>query len=201
MLVNLLFHVIGLVYLYSQSFFRCHEWDATALAVSDWWLLGDAFEMEVVVLIATWQYVGSGAVFGLSRGGWRNKYLILNLIGLAIILSILTLAPPNPLSCLIRINCGSSSILQRDFGFTPWFKIDDYSSPIGHNVMPLYFRLGLWAICLCNMIVTWTIEQKILRGRIGRYIVDWWKSNQEKKKDITTMYEHPDNKKVIKFQL
>ena len=66
----------------------------------------------------------------------------------------MTLADPNPYSCIFRINCGTASVLE-ELGYPkPYWNIPEYNSPIGHNVLPEYFRWQLCGYILANCAAT-----------------------------------------------
>jgi cation-transporting ATPase 13A3/4/5 len=106
------------------------------------------------------QFFNSGAVvnFGsqFRQSWWRNYVLVFIWACFFVSTSYLTLADPNPYSCIFRINCGSPSTLV-ELGYPePTWYIEPYNSPLGHNVLPVWFRWQLWGYilgnCACNII-------------------------------------------------
>lgn len=76
--------------------------------------------------------------------------------------SFLILADPNPYSCIFRINCGTASKLV-ELGYpNPWWHIEPYNTPVGHNVLPKWFRWELWGFVLGNSLANIIYERVIL---------------------------------------
>lgn len=149
-----------MVWLFQQDWFVCNEFDSSAIDSAQWWLLGDNYEVEVISLVVMFQFFNSGAVvnFGsqFRQSWWRNYVLVFIWVCFFVSTSYLTLADPNPYSCIFRINCGSASTLV-ELGYPePTWYIEPYNSPLGHNVLPVWFRWQLWGYilgnCACNII-------------------------------------------------
>lgn len=175
-LVNLAFLSGAIGLLFSQSFFKCNEFDGAAVDSAKWWLMGDNFEAEVIGLVCLAQFINAAGVFNFGflfrASWWRNFPLVFIYFGSLIFVGFLLLANPNPLGCIFRINCGSSLALTDILHYpSPNFSITDYNNPIGHNVMPLHFRLKLFALITANCLVNLAIEYfLILHGSIPAFV-------------------------------
>ncbi|KAJ2809548.1 hypothetical protein H4R20_000050 [Coemansia guatemalensis] len=174
--ISFLYGIMGL--LFRQSWFRCHEFDSRDIDTVRWWLLGDNYEAEIISLVCLFQFVNGAAVYNFGyrfRRSWYTNYLLVVLYcGFMAAISVLVLADPNRFGCLFRINCGNTDVL-RDLGYSAGsIHIDDYNSPIGHNVLPHRFRWTLWALCVTNVIVCLAYEKLVVLGPIGRWVRRWW---------------------------
>ncbi|KAJ2838531.1 hypothetical protein J3B01_001349 [Coemansia erecta] len=153
--INFAFLAGAFGWLYRQQWFRCNEFDASAMDISKWWLLADSYEAEVISIVCLFQFVNNAMVvnFGyLFRRRWYRNYALIFLWAVYVsIISIVLLARTNWLNCRFRINCGSKSILADSFDIHPSFDIEDYSTPLGHNIIPNDGRYELWGICIGNM--------------------------------------------------
>ncbi|RCH94500.1 hypothetical protein CU098_004274, partial [Rhizopus stolonifer] len=156
--INFWFIVCSVVWLFQQDWFICSEFDSSSINSAQWWLLGDNYEDAVISLVIIFQFFNSGAIvnFGsqFRQSWWRNYALVFVWSCFFVSTSYMTLADPNPYSCIFRINCGTASVLE-ELGYPkPNWYIPDYNSPIGHNVMPKWFRWQLWGYCLANCAAT-----------------------------------------------
>ncbi|CAO3648772.1 unnamed protein product [Cunninghamella blakesleeana] len=190
--INFWFLVTSVVWLFQQDWFICNQFDSSSIDASRWWLLGDNYEAEVISLVIIAQFfhngflVNFGSVF--RQQWWRNYILVFIWCCFFVHMSYLVLADPNPYSCIFRINCGTPSVLVNDLHYPePWWYIDPYNAPLGHNVLPKDFRWKLWGFILGNMVATVVWERFIVLG-IGRA----WA--------IKRSQRHP-NPKRIKFKL
>lgn len=79
--INVWFIIGAFIWLYSRDdFFRCNEWDARAVDISKWWLLGDNFESDIVTFLALFQFVNSALVFNygyIFRTTWYRNYFLM----------------------------------------------------------------------------------------------------------------------------
>lgn len=152
--INFWFLICSVVWLFQQDWFICNEFDSTAIDTAKWWLIGDNYEAEMITLVVIFQFFNNGAIvnFGSQyrRSWWRNYILVFIWACFFTSTSYLILADPNPYSCIFRINCGTASKLV-ELGYPqPYWDIPDYNSPVGHNVLPKYFRWQLWGYVLAN---------------------------------------------------
>jgi cation-transporting ATPase 13A3/4/5 len=120
-------------------------------------LLGDNFEAEIIALVVLFQFFNSAAIvnFGSAfrQSWWRNYTLVLFYCCFFVHVSFLILADPNPYSCIFRINCGTNTTLV-ELGYPmPYWEIQPYNSPVGHNVLPKWFRWQLWVFVLANCLI------------------------------------------------
>ncbi|KAI8871686.1 hypothetical protein GQ42DRAFT_161851 [Ramicandelaber brevisporus] len=176
--INFWFFVGALFYLYQQEWFRCHEFDSSTADPAKWWLLGDSYEAELIGIVCLFQFIHAAAVFNFGskfRGSWwRNYLLVILYTGMMAIVSIFTLADPNAFSCWFRVNCGSADVLVQLGYPRPTWTIQDYNTPLGHNVMPQSFRWKLWGYCvsMCALTILW--EYLVVIGPVGKAISRWW---------------------------
>ncbi|KAJ3014733.1 UNVERIFIED_CONTAM: hypothetical protein HDU68_000163, partial [Siphonaria sp. JEL0065] len=158
-LINVIFGIIAMVMLFGErstngNWFKCREFDGKYYDIRRWWELADNFEGEVTGILIVFQIVHAAAVFNMGRvyrsGFWKN-WVFLAVYGIIVaLLSFLTLADPNPVSCLFHINCGTSQALERlntqtgtSYGTSFLGVPSVYYSFWGHNVMPMQFRVRL----------------------------------------------------------
>lgn len=156
------------------DWFRCNEFDSNASDLSKWWLLADNYEAEILTIVGMFMFINNAAVFSFGykfrRAIFRN-YPMLFLWALYIaIVSYWTLADPNRFGCLFRINCGTPQVLE-DLGYpVPPTYIEQYNSPLGHNIMPWDFRWRLWGLCVGNMATTLIYERFVVLGPVHTYL-------------------------------
>ncbi|ORX58219.1 hypothetical protein DM01DRAFT_1319021 [Hesseltinella vesiculosa] len=169
--INFWFIVTSVVWLFQQDWFICNQFDSSAVNSAQWWLIGDNYEAEILSLVIMAQFFHNGFLvnFGsVHRRSWYRNYLLVFIWCCFFIhVSYLTLADPNPYSCIYRINCGSADVLE-SLGYpAPWWGIEPYNSPLGHNVLPKSFRWKLWLFIVGNLIATTVWERVIVLG-LGR---------------------------------
>lgn len=195
-LINLGFLSGAIGLLFRQSFFKCNEFDGAAVDSAKWWLMGDNYEAEVIALVCLAQFINAAGVYNfgfLFRASWWRNFPLVFIYACALsFVGFLLLADPNPLGCIFRINCGSSFALTAIPYPLPNFLIDDYSNPIGHNVMPLDFLYKLFGLIAANCLVNLAIEYfLILHGPIPAIIKRLTMSSPKNKlpKDSPAMLE------------
>ncbi|RKP14077.1 hypothetical protein BJ684DRAFT_19487 [Piptocephalis cylindrospora] len=174
--LNFAFLSGGFGILYRQSWFRCREFDASAVDTARWWLLGDSYEAEVIAIICLFQFINAAATFNFGhryrRAWWRNWTLVLYWASLMTLVSWMCLADPNRVGCFFRLNCGTASVLTNELGYPqPNWSISSYNSPLGHNVMPTSFRWLLWAWCMLNAILAILWERMVIVGPVRQWII------------------------------
>ncbi|KAJ3217373.1 hypothetical protein HDU67_008075 [Dinochytrium kinnereticum] len=161
--INILFLIFGVVMLFNQEWYRCNEFDGRKADVRRWWELGDNFEGAVTGIIGTFQIIHAAAVYNIGhtyrRGFFRNWIFILVWLAIVFILSFITLADPNPMSCLFHVNCGTPEALEalnRERGTSYATRFlgvpDNYHSFAGHNVMPMAFRWQVLVLSFANLV-------------------------------------------------
>ncbi|ORZ26131.1 hypothetical protein BCR42DRAFT_364782 [Absidia repens] len=174
--INWLFLIGAFTLLYQQSWFRCNEFDANAVDVSKWWLLADNYEGEVLALVCVFQFINNAAVQNWGYKFRQSFYRNYTLVGLWLlyfaVASYWLLADPNVMGCLFRFNCGTPEVLaQQGYAAVPsWVMIEDYNTPLGHNVMPVAFRWKLWAIIVGNLMTSLMWERLVVLGPVHAYL-------------------------------
>ncbi|KAI8099031.1 uncharacterized protein BX664DRAFT_320215 [Halteromyces radiatus] len=184
--INFWFIVSSVIWLFQQDWFICNEFDSSSIDASRWWLLGDNYESEIIALVVMAQFFHNGALvnFGsvFRRSWWRNYTLVFIWCCFFVHISYLVLADPNPYSCIFRINCGTASVLE-ELGYPkPWWSIDPYNAPLGHNVLPTYFRWQLWGFILANMVATVIWERLIVLGLARNWAIKRAQAHPNKKR-------------------
>ncbi|KAJ3321500.1 hypothetical protein HDU76_014084, partial [Blyttiomyces sp. JEL0837] len=182
--INTIFLIIALVLLFGNNkaggFFNCAEFDWRVADIRKWWELADNFEGEVTGLLGTFQIIHGAAVFNIGStyraGFFRNPVFIAIYVSIIALLSIITLADPNPISCLFHVNCGTPEALAKLNELTGTsYKTDFigipsvYHSFVGHNVMPMEFRVKLWVLAMINLVVLVAWEWGVVL-KFGRMI-------------------------------
>jgi cation-transporting ATPase 13A3/4/5 len=173
-LINWCFLAGSIVMLFKQDWFRCNEFDSSAVDLSKWWLLADNYEGEVLALVCLFQFINNAAVYNFGykfrKSFWRNYTLVfLWLLYLAIV-SYWTLADPNRFGCMFRFNCGTKSVLEQIGYAPPPVSVEDYNTPLGHNVMPSWYRWRLWGLCMGNCAATLLYEKLVVIGPVHTYL-------------------------------
>ncbi|KAF7725950.1 hypothetical protein EC973_009187 [Apophysomyces ossiformis] len=174
--INWLFLSGAFVMLFKQAWYRCNEFDSSAVDISKWWLLADNYEGEVIAIVCLFQFINNAAVFNFGykfRQSFYKNYILvfLWLLYLAIV-SYWTLADPNRFGCLFRFNCGTPSVLKQLHYEVPDVYIEPYNTPLGHNVMPSYFRWKLWGICVGNVFAGIAWERLVVLGPVHAYLAN-----------------------------
>ncbi|KAL1923032.1 uncharacterized protein VTP21DRAFT_9408 [Calcarisporiella thermophila] len=174
-IINWVFLIGAMGLLYSQEWFRCHEFDSSRVDASKWWLLGDNYETAVLAYTTLFQFVNSALVFNFGyvyrQTWWRNYILVGIAVIYFVIISYMLLADPNPLGCLMRLNCGSTDALTRLGYGVPWFSIEKYNSNDENNILPRDFRFKLWGLCIANMISAIMFELVVVLGPIRQSLI------------------------------
>ncbi|KAI9321607.1 hypothetical protein BX666DRAFT_1903933 [Dichotomocladium elegans] len=173
--INFWFIVCSVIWLFQQEWFVCNEFDSATVNSALWWLIGDNYEAEIIALVIISQFFHNAAVVNFGsiyrQSWWRNYILVFFWCCFFVSTSYLMLADPNPYSCIFRINCGTASVLE-ELGYpTPYWHIDDYNSPLGHNVLPRSFRWKLWGFVLGNMLATVIWERVVMLTLVRRWVV------------------------------
>ncbi|KAG1078405.1 hypothetical protein G6F42_024281 [Rhizopus arrhizus] len=172
--INWIFLACAFDMLFKQSWFRCHEFDASAVDISKWWLLADNYEAEVLALVCLFQFVNNAAVFNYGykfrKAFWRNYSLVFLWLLYIAIVSYWMLAGPNRFGCHFRFNCGTKEVLS-ELGYeVPPTYIEPYNTPLGHNIMPSDFRWRLWGLCLGNMAAGLIYEKLVVIGPVHAFL-------------------------------
>ncbi|CAO3615556.1 unnamed protein product [Mucor hiemalis] len=173
-LINWLFLIGSFVMLFKQDWYRCNEFDASAVDISKWWLLADNYEAQMLAIVCLFQFINNAAIFNYGykfrKSFWRNYSLIFLWLLYFAIVSYWTLAPPNRFGCLFRVNCGTPEVLQQMGYEVPPVYIEPYNVPLGHNVMPWDFRWKLWGLCVGNMAAGLIYEKLVVIGPVHSFL-------------------------------
>ncbi|KAI9149873.1 hypothetical protein H9P43_010052 [Blastocladiella emersonii ATCC 22665] len=173
--VNWTYLFLGIYWLFQQDWFRCNEFDASAVVdLGKWWLLGDNYESTMISAIVVCQFINNGAVFNFGhyfrRSWFSNRVYALLYVVLLTVISTLILSDPSAFTCLFRINCGSPSSLV-ELGYPkPTWSMDPYNSLLGHNVLPVPFRWKLFTYVMSNVVLGLCIERLVILGPVREYI-------------------------------
>ncbi|KAI9315868.1 hypothetical protein BX666DRAFT_2028110 [Dichotomocladium elegans] len=186
--INFWFLVCSVVWLFQQEWFVCHEFDSATVNSALWWLIGDNYEAEMISLVIIFQFFHNAAVVNFGsvyrQSWWRNYVLVIFYCCFFVSTSFLTLADPNPYSCIFRINCGTASVLT-DLGYpAPTWDIPPYNSPLGHNVMPKPFRYKLWGYILANLVATALWERVVVQHFLRNWAMKRNKTNPPKQRVV-----------------
>ncbi|CAO3596256.1 unnamed protein product [Absidia cylindrospora] len=172
--INWLFVIGAFVMLFQQSWFRCNEFDSRAVDISKWWLLADNYEGEVLALVCVFQFINNAAVqnwgYKFRRSFHKNYPLVFLWLLYIAMASYWCLADPNRYGCLLRFNCGTKATLAQLGYAVPDTYIEDYNTPLGHNVMPSAFRWKLWGLILGNMFAALSWERLVVLGPVHGYL-------------------------------
>jgi cation-transporting ATPase 13A3/4/5 len=172
--INWIFLASAFDMLFKQSWFRCNEFDASAVDISKWWLLADNYEAEVLALVCLFQFINNAAVFNYGykfrKAFYRNYSLIFLWLLYIAIVSYWMLAGPNRFGCLFRFNCGTKEVLSQLGYEVPPTYIEAYNTPLGHNIMPPDFRWRLWGLCLGNMATGLAYEKLVVIGPVHAFL-------------------------------
>jgi cation-transporting ATPase 13A3/4/5 len=168
-LINIVFLIGGVVLLFNEPWFVCHEFDGRLADMRRWWELSDNFEAEVTGLIGTFQIMHAAAIFSIGStyrfGFWRN-WVFVGIYGIVIgILSFILLADPNALGCLFHVNCGTARAISKlnmesgtSYSTGIWGIPNEYHSFSGHNIMPSSFRWRLWGLVMGNLLALFVFQ-------------------------------------------
>ncbi|KAI7872597.1 hypothetical protein BDF14DRAFT_1740042 [Spinellus fusiger] len=172
--INWLFLISAFVMLFKQSWFRCNEFDSSAVDISKWWLLADNYEAEVLAIVCLYQFINNAAVFNFGykfrQSWWRNYTLVFLWLVYLLFVSYWLIADPNPFGCLFRFNCGTKSVLEEIGYAAPSVYIEAYNTPLGHNVLPWDFRWKLWGLCLGNIAAGLFYERLVVVGPVHAWL-------------------------------
>ncbi|KAI8060119.1 hypothetical protein BC940DRAFT_337870 [Gongronella butleri] len=184
--INFWFLTMSVVWLFKQDWFICNQFDASSINSAQWWLIGDNYEAEIISLVAMTQFFHNAFIvnFGsVHRRHWYRNYLLVFIwCCFFVFISYLTLAPPNPLGCIFRINCGDPAILEQMGYPTPWWYIEPYNSPLGHNVLPVWFRWQLWGYMIANMVAVVIWERFVVLGVARKWAIKRAQRNPDPKR-------------------
>jgi magnesium-transporting ATPase (P-type) len=179
LLLNFMFTISALLYLWHQNWFQCRKvsqfvdrvhhilcrFDILTLCTLQWInndvaefiTIGDNYESEVVFLVTGFQYIASAVVynsgFSFRRSGFRN-YVFVALATTYMCMHFYITLVPGTLSCLWRVNCENDNVL-------PLLTTGE-ATPIQNifntTLMPSSFRVGLLCIMVANLVAIFSWE-------------------------------------------
>ena len=172
--ISLFFMILIVVLLFSESWFSCHQFDGSRADIRRWWELSDSYESEVTALITVYQIIHAGAAFNIGHvyrlGFFRNIAFLAFYSAIFSLLTFITLADPNSIGCIFRINCGTSQSLSAQGYAIPWYTPLEYHSAFGHNVMPFWFRVKLVIVAVSNLLAVLFFEWFVVLGPVRTWI-------------------------------
>lgn len=125
--INFWFITMSVVWLFQQDWYVCNEFDSSTINSARWWLLGDNYEAEIISLVIIFQFFNNAALvnFGsvFRQSWWRNYVLVIFWCCFFVSTSYLTLADPNPYSCIVSIKKQKTKIrsLECVYSFLAYF--------------------------------------------------------------------------------
>lgn len=180
--INWIFLACSFAMLFKQAWFRCNEFDSSAVDISKWWLLADNYEGELLAIVCLFQFINNAAVFNFGykfrKAFWRNYCLVILWLFYIAIVSYWLLADPNNFGCLMRFQCGTKDVLAQIGYSIPSGYVEPYNTPLGHNVMPWEFRWRLWGLCIGNCLTTLAYEKFIVLGPIHEFLAKRYTVNK-----------------------
>ncbi|KAJ1666149.1 hypothetical protein EV178_002545 [Coemansia sp. RSA 1646] len=172
--INWVFGALVYVWLFQQDWFRCNEHATAEVDPNMWWLLGDNFEASVLSFVSAFQFVNNGFLVNYGyrfRAAWYKNYALLVVWAFLIsFVSYILLADPNRVGCAFRLNCGTASVLEKEFGTKVTWSIEPYNSLLGHNVIPRASRYALWGYCIGNMAASNIWQLFFINGPVRRLL-------------------------------
>jgi len=164
LLINFLFQVSALAYLWQQDWFACRMWEKDDL--SNVLIIGDNYESEVLFLVGGSQYITSAMAFNFGyefRGNWFRNYMFVALITVYCTIMIYITFTPGELSCIWRVNCVNDNV-RRSVTDDPF----PIQNPYNTTVMPNDFQAGVFGLMMANALVISGYEFFVVNG-IRRY--------------------------------
>lgn len=164
LLINFLFYVGTLSYLWQQDWFACRMWQNSDL--SNVLVIGDNYETEVLFLVGGFQYVTSAIAFNFGyefRRNWFRNYLFVALVVFFCTIMIYITFAPGDLSCIWRVNCVNEHVRR---GVTD--DVMPILNPINTTIMPDHFQAGIFALMISNAVAISAYEYYVVNG-IRRY--------------------------------
>ncbi len=164
LMINFLFHIGALGYLWRQDWFACRMWETAD--VSNVLVIGDNYETEVLFLVGGFQYVTSAIAFNFGyefRGNWFRNRIFVALVLLFSTLMIYINFTPGKLSCIWRVNCVNDDARRSVTADTL-----PIQNPFNTTIMPNDFQAGIFGLMIANAIVLSAYEYFVVNG-IRRY--------------------------------
>lgn len=87
------------------AWYRCSEFDSSAVDMSKWWLLSDNYEGQILTFVCLFQFINNAAVFNFGykfRQSFHKNYVLVILwLTYLAIASYWLLADPNSFGCMV----------------------------------------------------------------------------------------------------
>jgi predicted P-type ATPase len=160
LLINFLFQIGALAYLWNQDWFACRKWENADL--SNVLVIGDNYESEVLFLVGGFQYIHSAAAFNFGfefRRNWFANYILVALVIGYSVIQIYIAFVPGDLSCIWRVNCINENVRKG---------VTEDKLPIQNvfntTVMPDSFQRGIVGLMIANAMVIMGYEYFVVNG-------------------------------------
>lgn len=168
LVINIFFLVMMTVILFRQPFFVCKEFNPANVDLRKWWEMSDNYESATLGILTAFQVLNSSCAFSLGvkyrQGFFKNKTYLLIFAALFLLLASVLLADPNPVGCAFHVNCGTSRALT-ELGYNVYWSAPlEYFSGIGHNVLPIYFRITIFLVAIANLVTIMAWEGLVILG-------------------------------------
>ena len=167
LLINFLFMVGALAYLWSQDWFTCRTWGGND--VSNTVVIGDNYETQTLFLVGGYQYVFVAFAFNFGyefRQAWYRNYVLVGLFSIFSFIMFFILFVPSDLSCVWRVNCVNERVQ---------LSVTDTKIPIQNpwntTEMPDHFKRGIFAMMVTNAALVMAYEYFVVNG-IRRHFAD-----------------------------
>jgi hypothetical protein len=178
--INTVLSISTVLLMVNQHFFTCNIFDGNNADLRKWWELADNHVASVTTILTMYQILHAALAYNTGvkyrQGGLRNRSFIVIYVISFVFVSIILLLNPNFLGCMFRINCGTPEALS-NLGYSiPFNAPSDYISILGHNVIPMYFRLTIFGMSTLNLFLVWLWERVVILG-LGRELLIGFNGN------------------------
>ena len=169
--------MIAVAALSRQPFYVCNKFDPKYADLRKWWEIADNYEGSMIGILTCFQIVNAACAFNLGakyrQGFFKNQIFIMVYLAFFVFLSCVLILDPNPIGCMFRMNCGTSSALDQLGYKVFWNAPSTYFSSTGHNVFPMYFRLIIWSIAILNLFALMMWEGMVILGPVRGWAKQW----------------------------
>jgi magnesium-transporting ATPase (P-type) len=186
-MINTIFSWAAIFWLASQEFYVCSEFDSTRVDITQWRLLADNYEGEVLGFVVLYQVITSAFVgnFGFAyRESWFKNYpFVIAWILSFVLITCMVILPPNSFGCWFRFNCGNPEALVAlgyftDVSEVTW-EITPYNNPFQHNVLPEYFRNQFFIYCLANIVLVCAYQYFVILGPVRNWAIATYRAGKK----------------------
>lgn len=187
-----IFLAIALAILNTQEWYQCRKWDPASANLASLATIGDNYEATVIFIVTGAQYIGSAMAFNFGhkyRQPWLYNWRLAIFLAVFIGIHVTIIFYPSRLSCLFRVNCSNEWTVRSALSTCP----NPVSNPWKTTVMPISFRIVLFAIVVLNTICAMCWTKFVISGPFGDFIVKWYKF-------IVAKYSKNNNKKDESFE-